>query len=222
MEFIGFPKIHRFSQECIITEKIDGTNAQIYIVPEDEVSRHASIDTKQSIFYDPVSHFFMFAGKRTQYITPENDNHGFAKWVKENSVDLLKLGPGRHFGEWWGQGIQRKYGLKEKRFSLFNVIRWDVDMFYKFKIRPWEDGDRKSPRPEFIFPPPCCSTVPVIVIGILGEIDIGNVIHNLSCLGSHAAPGFMKPEGIVIYHVASNVMFKKTIGKDDEPKSGKG
>ena len=31
--------------------------------------------------------------------------------------------------------------------------------------------------------------------------------------------GFMRPEGIVVFHVAGNVGFKKTIEKDDMPKS---
>ena len=31
-EFMGFPKIARYSREVIVTEKIDGTNACIYIV----------------------------------------------------------------------------------------------------------------------------------------------------------------------------------------------
>ena len=116
---------------------------------------------------------------------------------KKNADELFKLGPGRHFGEWWGQGIQRNYGLKEKRFSLFNVKRWGDDL-----VRP-----------------ACCYVVPVITEGILGEIDINNVLNNLAIYGSHAAPGFKFPEGIVIYHVAGNVAFKKTIEKDDEPKS---
>ena len=30
-EFIEFPKMARLSRECVITEKIDGTNAQIFI-----------------------------------------------------------------------------------------------------------------------------------------------------------------------------------------------
>ncbi len=31
MEFKEFPKIARLTRDCIITEKIDGTNASIYI-----------------------------------------------------------------------------------------------------------------------------------------------------------------------------------------------
>jgi hypothetical protein len=39
--------------------------------------------------------------------------------------------------------------------------------------------------------------------------------------GSKAAPGFMKPEGIVAFHVAGNIAFKKTIEKDEEPKGAR-
>jgi hypothetical protein len=31
----------------------------------------------------------------------------------------------------------------------------------------------------------------------------------------------MKPEGIVVFHVAGNVGFKKTIEKDEEPKGAR-
>lgn len=37
MEFNGFPKIYRLSRECIITEKIDGTNASILITDDNEI-----------------------------------------------------------------------------------------------------------------------------------------------------------------------------------------
>src|SRR5438552_1079029 len=79
IEFNGFPKIPRLSRECVVTEKIDGTNAQILISECGEV----------------------FPGSRSRWITKEDDNHGFAKWVYENSVELMRLGIGRHFGEWW-------------------------------------------------------------------------------------------------------------------------
>jgi len=95
MEFVGFPKISRLTRDCVITEKIDGTNAQICI-KEDGT---------------------FLVGSRTQWITPEKDNHGFAKWAYANKEELLSLGVGNHFGEWWGNGIQRGYDLKngEKR-----------------------------------------------------------------------------------------------------------
>jgi hypothetical protein len=37
VSFAEFPKMARLSRECIITEKIDGTNAQILITEEGEI-----------------------------------------------------------------------------------------------------------------------------------------------------------------------------------------
>ena len=172
MEFKEFPKIARLSREMVITEKIDGTNGQIYIGEDGE----------------------FLVGSRTRWITPENDNAGFARWALENKGELLKLGVGSHFGEWWGQGIQRNYGLKEKRFSLFNVHRWL--------------GNPDLPK--------CCSVVPLLYTGIFNINEIESTIQRLVTSGSIASPGFMKPEGVVIYHTAAKTLFKKTIEKDEE------
>jgi hypothetical protein len=189
MEFQAFNKIPRLSRDCVITEKIDGTNAQIYI-PDlpDEFPEDAPF----------------WVGSRNRWITPDKDNFGFARWAYENAQELLKLGPGRHFGEWWGSGIQRRYGLEEKRFSLFNVRRWATD----------RDED-KFPQP----PPECCVIVPVLYRGLFDTGQVESTLYNLKMTGSHAAPGFMNPEGIVIYHEAAGVLFKKTIIGDEAPKS---
>jgi hypothetical protein len=102
-EFVPWPKIHRLFRDVIITEKIDGTNAAIGISDDGEV--HAQ--------------------SRKRIITPADDNYGFAKWVHANAAVLAEhLGPGLHFGEWCGLGINRGYGLPEKRFALFNAARW--------------------------------------------------------------------------------------------------
>uniref|UniRef100_A0A6M3IM96 Putative RNA ligase n=1 Tax=viral metagenome TaxID=1070528 RepID=A0A6M3IM96_9ZZZZ len=194
-EFKEFPKIARFSREVVVTEKIDGTNAQIFI-EEDGT--------------------FM-AGSRTRWITPENDNHGFARWASEHIDELLQLGPGRHFGEWWGSGIQRGYGLVkgEKRLSLFNVVRWCLHGTEP-KIIP--TGDARVEKFQDVLPP-CVGLVPIIWKGIFDNFDLASCLEELSRQGSFAAPGFMNPEGIVIFHVAGNVGFKKTLEKDNEPKS---
>lgn len=44
------------------------------------------------------------------------------------------------------------------------------------------------------------------------------ILDKLKREGSVAAPGFMKPEGIVIFHTAGQWMLKKTIEQDDVPK----
>jgi len=173
-DFVEFPKIPRLSRECVVTEKIDGTNGCIYIGADGE----------------------FLVGSRTRWITPEADNHGFAKWAYANRDELMKLGPGRHFGEWWGQGIQRGYGLREKRFSLFNTSRWLDDA-----VRP-----------------ACCHVVPMLIRGDFHSDLVSAAMRHLRERGSVAAPGFMRPEGIVVYHVAGNLFFKKTIEKDEERK----
>ncbi len=44
---------------------------------------------------------------------------------------------------------------------------------------------------------------------------VKSAINELRIRGSFAVPGFMKPEGIVIYHEAANVYFKATLEKDE-------
>lgn len=192
MKFTEFPKLSRLSREIIITEKIDGTNASIFINPK------ALEEGKDDNIIAQDENFTMRAGSRTKWITPQSDNYGFAKWVQANAGELFKLGEGHHFGEWWGQGIQIGYGLKEKRFSLFNVERWDGELR-----------------------PACCHVVPTLYKGNMDDLNhiVKVSLDNLKQYGSSAVPGFMKPEGIVIYHVAGNVGFKKTILKDETPKS---
>lgn len=167
--FKGWPSISRF-RDMIVTEKLDGTNAQVCITDEGK----------------------MWAGSRTRWITPENDNYGFAKWVLAHQEELLKLGPGSHFGEWWGPGIQRRYGVKEKRFSLFNVGRWGDD-----KVRP-----------------ACCHVVPVLYEGVFDVGMVDTVLAKLDREGSVASPGFMLPEGVVVWHEASRTLFKRTLDGD--------
>lgn len=170
--FVEFPKIPRLKRAVVITEKLDGTNASVY-VGEDGL---------------------VLAGSRTRWVTPEADNYGFARWVKENE-DALRdgLGVGHHFGEWWGQGIQRRYDLDEKRFSLFNVGRWKEA-------------------------PPLCHVVPTLYAGEFDTARIDVVLDILRADGSVAAPGFMRPEGIVVHHVAARMLAKVTLEKDAEPK----
>lgn len=173
IEFSPFPKIGRWSREVVVTEKLDGTNASIFIGDDGQ--------------------FFM--ASRNRWITQDDDNYGFAKWALTNKADLLTMGPGHHFGEWWGQGIQRKYGLDEKRFSLFNVHKW------------------KDVRPA------CCHVVPELFRGLMDEFYANKIMDALERSGSIAAPGFRKPEGIVIFCTHNSALFKKTFEKDQEGKS---
>ena len=174
--FKAFPKIPRwYNEEVIITEKIDGTNACVAI------SEDLSVVSAQS---------------RTRLLSIDKDNYGFALWVWEHTNDLRQLGPGHHFGEWWGSGIQRNYGLQEKRFSLFNTSKWKDDR------------------------PNCCHVVPELYSGNLsvwGELLYDEVIDNLFRKGSKAAPGFMEPEGVMMYLINSKQYYK--VPFEGNPKS---
>ena len=185
MEFKTFAKIPRLSRECIITEKIDGANGVIWMP-----------DFPESYTFKSGREVPFLVGSRNRWILPENDNYGFAKWAYEHSDELLELGPGYHYGEWWGKGIQRGYGLQEKRFSLFNTHRWNDP-----ELRP-----------------KCCGVVPILWKGMFETLDIAIILNKLYLDGSKAAPGFMKPEGIVIFHTQSGYLFKKTIENDEKGK----
>lgn len=195
MVFEPFPKLARLSRECTITEKIDGTNAQIWLVdPETtEGVQYEWIYQNAPIVIAAGLH--VYAGSRTRFVTPGKvtDNFGFAGWVQENVDELVKLGPGRHFGEWWGKGIQRGYGLMERRFSLFHTH----GIAHK---------------------PDCVSVVPTIYQGVFDSAWVNYAMNHLKNYGSKAADGFMNPEGIVVYHTAARVAFKKTFEKDEEGK----
>src|SRR6478736_2373219 len=184
-EFIEFPKMARLSREVIVTEKIDGSNAQICITDDGQI----------------------LAGSRNRWITPQSDNFGFAGWVERNKEELLQLGPGRHYGEWWGNGIQRRYGMKEKKFSLFNTQRWCR--------HDEEPVIISSPNSSMIKYqerlPKCCDLVPVLYKGVFDTNKIEEVLEDLRINGSKAAPGFSDPEGVIVYHIAAGIGFKKTI-----------
>lgn len=189
--FEPFEKIARLKRECMISEKIDGTNAQIFIAPPGLFVPVAKVIAEHA------DGSLLLAGSRTRYITPSDDNYGFAKWVDAHAAKLWSLGPGRHYGEWWGLGIQRGYGLTEKRFSLFNAWRWN--------------GANPNR-------PACCHVVPNIYTGQFSTDVTSTQLERLRTLGSVASPGFMKPEGIVIYLSAAKTYFKQTLEKDEEYK----
>ncbi len=175
--FVGYNKITRLYRDCTITEKIDGTNGQIFITKSGEV----------------------LAASRTRWLQygKLTDNYGFATWVEDHKEELLKLGEGRHYGEWFGQGIQRKYGLNEKRFYLFDTHKWGTD----------------NP------PPSCCGVVPIIGAGKFETPFVNSILDLLREHGSFAVPGYMNPEGIVIRMNQSGHLYKVTLENDEEPKS---
>jgi hypothetical protein len=78
--------------------------------------------------------------------------------------------------------------MGKKIFSLFNVGRWDGD----------------NPAPE------CCGVVPILYSGAFSQDTIDDIMWKLQEDGSSAAPGYMKPEGIIIYLPKVRQLFKRT------------
>jgi len=190
MEYQPFPKIPRLKREVIITEKLDGTNAQVVLRPIAELEPTFAMEWGLAANND----FIMFAGSRTRWIKPgkETDNYSFAAWAQENATELFKLGEGQHFGEWYGRGIQRNYGLDHRRFALFNRERYE--------------GKDIGP----------CELIPLLYKGSIDAVN--QCLQGLRTLGSVAVPGFMNPEGIIVYHTAARSMFKVLLENDSQPK----
>jgi hypothetical protein len=198
-DFPKFKPIPRLHREVTLTEKIDGTNGLIDIQWADDPDYTPTHDVVMYVKWEDRN-YAIAAGSRSRWIWPGMDNHGFAGWVFANADALVStLGVGTHYGEWWGSGIQRGYGLQkgEKRFSLFNSGRWTSDMLTAV---------------------PGLGVVPILATGNGSELNllVQQALTDLQMHGSWVAPGFMRPEGVVAYHKAANSFFKVTCEKDDE------
>jgi len=174
MEFEAFPKIQRYEKaHCTITEKIDGTNGCIIFPDHFPETGAYTVQSRKRI---------ITAGKQT-------DNAGFAGWV-EKEVDRLYdfFGVGRHYGEWWGVSIQRGYDQTARYFTPFNSHRFSDDYFMAMGV----------------VGPPELRPLPVLWQGPLSELSQGTdtAMDLLKSVGSIAAPGYVNPEGWMIYSQA--------------------
>lgn len=202
IEFEKWPATPRLNRDAVYTEKLDGTNAAVVIEPRDS----ATVD-----IYGPVENGIMIAHpegvyevgaqSRNRLVTPAADNAGFAAWVWTNADRLVNvLGPGRHFGEWYGAGIQRGYGRQGKRLALFNTARWE------------DHQDELDTVPGL-------EMVTILETGPFSTETAHRLIGVLDAFGSQHVPGFMNPEGVCVFHKASRQVFKVTIKDDESPKS---
>lgn len=204
MEFRSWGKTPRLFRDIVITEKIDGSNSAVIIEEHDPTvgdNAHVvevEIDGKL---------YAVGAQSKNRLITPgkTTDNYNFAQWVEENAELLVqKLGVGHHFGEWWGKGIQKRYGdLDYRVFSLFNVHRY-ADVFFRTEEL---NGTRVN-----------VESVPVLYEGQFSEEAIHAAAKELLTNGSVAAPFAPNPEGLAIYHTQSKQVYKFTFDQNDKGK----
>lgn len=188
-EFKGWGSTTRENKNKTITEKIDGTNACIVI------------------YNGKVS-----AQSRKRMITPDDDNFGFAKWVYENAGVLTDtLGYGYHYGEWYGEGIQKNpLGIEGKRFALFHATKYTEGNGYELnKV----DG---------------LETVPLLHHGQCSVFTIPEIMQNLEAYGSKVEgakvigqmetfPGIQicaPAEGIIIWNNETKTRTKMLLEND--------
>lgn len=204
IEFKAWPKTPRLFRDCVITEKIDGTNSAIHVFPIDPAKGAESYaDGLLGIYELDEAVYGVAAQSRNRMLSLSSDNYGFAQFVSESPrVFFEALGVGVHYGEWWGGGIQRGYGLKkdDKRFSLFNVQRYGHVGTLDLEGVP-------------------LSTVPVLYTGPFRTSTVHEQIDLLKTFGSVAVEGFMNPEGVITWHSASRSVYKTTVENDESPKS---
>lgn len=199
-----FGKIPRLNRPVTITEKIDGTHGLIYVNSEGhpDVGHYPGCNLADHL----GGAGYLAAGSRNRWLTEDTDNYGFAAFVRANAATLISdLGPGLHYGEWYGRGIQRGYGMGERAFALFNTRRWRS---------AWLD-----------FTTPRLTCVPVLYEGtLMSDLDarVDSAIESLLAHGSRIAIGYPRPEGVVVYHHAAEVLFKVMIEGDGAPKSTAG
>ena len=203
MKFTKFPKIQRFDKmTLLITQKLHGTNASIWIVkvdPELECLAH----TDELEFFTSDRQYIVKAGKRSSFITCEKDNFGFAKFVHANKDALAEaLGEGVHFGEWVGPGINSGEGLEEKRLALFNVLGLE---------KRKEELEAECKWPDRV------DLVPVLYFGNSNDIqtEVDKAMIELKNNGSKYCAGFMRPEGVVTSILGTNTKFKKVFDAEE-------
>lgn len=193
MEFKAFEKIPALHKiEMSITQKCHGSNALVAI--EEVTDINSSTERLEELVEHDMKVYRIRAGSRTRWIYPSDDNYGFAAFVNKNKEEFVsKLGPGRHFGEWTGLGINSGEGLDKKVLVLFNF---------------WECPPERPL-------PPNTVVVPVLYQGALDLTKIDEVMLDLKTNGSKLCPGFMRPEGVVITMLGHKV---KKVFESEETK----
>lgn len=217
LKFKEWPKTARLNRNMIVTEKIDGTNAAVRVVPVELLAAtghglHGGMEPgdqhEQHVLVESSNGRFVLVGaqSRKKLITPgkQTDNYGFAQFVFDNAQTFADvLGEGIHFGEWYGPGIQKNpwpQGFEGKRFMLFNVTRWGAPETREL-LKSSFNGQ--------------VEVATVIYEGPFDVTRVNNLVLALKDDGSWHVPGMSKPEGVIVFNEAAGINFKVTLEKDE-------
>lgn len=197
-----WPTIPRLTESLIVTEKLDGVFGKIHISdypPSTYTSDHTVTKTPDG------RAFIVTAATRDFKLKHDTDYFGFREWVYAHAQSLaMILGPGDHFGEWWGGGIRRGYGLPDgdRRFSLFDFNRWSSMIGQTLEMTEVDE----------------IRVVPIITtLSSFDSSDIHRLLDLLRRTGSYAEVGYKPAEGVVIYNT-DGLPVVKAVLKDDRPK----
>lgn len=180
--FPAYPKTKRLESETItISEKIDGTNGLIRV--------RTHLDGTKDILAGSRSKWLFTDGTKTW------DNHGFGQWVRDNELELSKLPDGDHYGEWYGRGINRNYGMKDRKFMLFNRERY-VNL---------EEIPNCVELETVLFNNASIYGIDVVINGLEIEMDEKGSTH---------VPGFDRPEGLILRFKLAGKVYKEIFSKD--------
>ena len=195
----SFSSIERLENiYCVISEKIDGTNGLIEIQNKANNSNTGSMIVK--------------FGSRNRYISFSDDNAGFANFFRHYEKKFKNMAkeiiassynedsqtdeiptenyPLRIYGEWFGKGIQRGYGLDDKYFMPFSSF--------------YAEHMIKAGIPNIMMPN----------IMYTGKFSLEVVDNCMNCLTSgsfhNLITNYDNPEGIVIYFPKYNFRLKQT------------
>lgn len=189
----SFKKIPRLERDIVFTEKLDGTNGIVAVLPKENVEDEtAYYGLDETFMLGENTELAIYAGSRSRWLKPggSSDNFEFASWVAYHSQELIEaLGVGVHYGEWWGSGINRGYGLSHRYFTLFNPAGYGL---------PPADVQVNNGL--------LLGVVPVLHTG--KYTDIISVACDLDENGSKAVPGYEHPEGVVCFHSGSRQLYK--------------
>lgn len=125
----------------------------------------------------------LYCQSRNKLITPEDDNYGFARWAYSHKEELVH---NLYPGYWYGEW----WGLGIQR---------GYDQTEKRFSLFWYPGTLETD---------LVSLVPTLKVATLEEAR-----NLLITEGSQAAPGFMNPEGVVLYEPTTRQRFKSIISK---------
>ena len=128
--FSPFPKLAEFndSSKIYISEKLDGISSAIRFASVTEATKRVQLTTMKDEVGEELAVLCQSGGRFLNSIN--GDNYGFGEWAADNKNRLyFDLGFGVHHGEWIGLGIKREYGMRHREFALFDLPRWESQMF---------------------------------------------------------------------------------------------